>query len=110
MANTYIWLVEGMKCYPQYAGKENVVFTVYWRCNGTDGEYTATVYNSQTIVYDPSEKFTPYENLTEKQVLEWLKESMGADQVAEYESNLATQLANIKNPPSKFLPIPWASS
>jgi len=46
MANTYTWVIEAMDCVPQEDGQTDVVITVHWRQNATDGTYNATVYGT----------------------------------------------------------------
>lgn len=110
MAIVYDWVVEQMSAYPQYEGEQDVVFTVYWRLNGTDGGYAATVYGSVGVSYNPQTPFTPYENLTQEQVIGWVKEALntGKVKVADYEASIAKQIEDQKNPPVVTPPLPWA--
>ena len=81
MTNTYTWLVEYMSCYPQADGEADVVFTVGWRCNATDGTYNATQYGSVGVPYVAGDPYTPYADLTETQVQGWVWAN-GVDQAA----------------------------
>lgn len=83
MAVTYTWVIEQMNCYPQANGKTDVVFNVAWRLNGTDGKYSATVYGTIGLQpYQAGDPFTPYDQLTEDQVVGWVEAAMGEEQVA----------------------------
>lgn len=110
MAIAYNWVIEQMSAYPEYEGQKDVVFTVTWRLNGTDGTYNATVYGSVGITpYQSGEPFTPYNSLTQAQVVGWVQASLGEEQVAELEANVAGQIQNQINPPVVTPPLPWAS-
>lgn len=108
MAVTYEWVIEQMSCYPEYEGEQDVVFTVCWRLNGNEGDYNGTVYGSVGVTYEAGSPFTPYADLTQDQVVGWVKAALGDEQVAAYEANVAGQIENQKNPPVVNPPLPWA--
>lgn len=108
MAITYNWTVAQLDCYPEHEGHTDVVFTAHWRCDGTDGEYTAGVYGSVGLTFDPESPFTAYADLTEAQVIGWVKDALGAEQVADYEASVAAQIEAQINPPVVMPPLPWS--
>ena len=110
MTISHIWTVAQMDAYPEYEGHSDVVFTVHWRLNGTDGEYTAGVYGSVGLTLDPEAKFTPFEKLTEAQVIGWVHETLGEERVASYEENVANQIEALVNPPVVTPPLPWGAA
>ena len=111
MAIVNNWQVVQMDCYPDVDGEKDVVFTVHWTLTGTEtqGEktYTGSVYGSVGVTLDAESPFTPYDQLTEQQVLGWVWES-GVDKDAS-EANVAQQIANQINPPVVTPPLPWAA-
>lgn len=109
MAIEYTWLVEQMEAYPQKDGFSDVVFTVHWRVNAADGQYFSTVYGSQGVTLNPDETFTPYADLTQEQVIAWVKDAMGQGHVASIEDNLAGLIANQITPPVVTPPLPWVA-
>ena len=108
MAITNTWGVVQLDCYPEYEGETDVVFTVHWTLNGTDGTYNGSVYGSVGLTLDEGATFTPYDQLTEAQVIGWVQDALGDEQVAAYEANVAQQIANQANPPVVAPPLPWA--
>lgn len=108
MAVTYTWSVAQMDCYPQEGGETDVVFNVHWTLTGTDGTYTGYAYGTQAVTVDPDVPFTPYAELTEAQVIGWVQTAMGAETVADYEANVAEQIANQATPPVVTPTLPWA--
>jgi len=112
MTATINWQVTRMDCYPQEDGKSDVVFTVHWTCSGTQTEgettYNGSVYSTCGVSLDPEAPFTPYEQLTQEQVLGWIWAS-GVDKSAT-EAAVQQQIDNQINPPVVTPPLPWAAA
>ena len=108
MAITNTWAVVQMDAYPEYEGNADVVFTVHWTLTAVDGEHAGSVYGSVGLTLDPEATYVPYANLTEAQVIGWVKDALGEEQVASYEANVAQQIADAKNPPVVTPALPWA--
>jgi hypothetical protein len=116
MANTYTWIVEQMDCYPTYESQTNVVFTVHWRCNATSDQtqvvngqtvpYTANIYGTRGLTYTAGSPYTPYAQLTQQQVLEWIWAN-NVDQNAT-QTALDGMIANQINPPVVSPALPWS--
>lgn len=107
MAIVYNWNVLQMSAYPEYEGETDVVFLVNWGLTGVDGEYIGYVYGSTPVTLNPESPFTPYADLTLDQVVGWVQDALGAEQVSAYEENVANQIADKKNPPVVNPPLPW---
>ena len=101
---TILWLIERLLCKPLEGSNPDVVITADWRCNGTDETYSGTCYGSCSF-QPPTGSFTPYEDLTQEQVLDWCYEN-GVDKTA-IEANVSAQIENQINPPVVVLPLPW---
>ena len=101
---TILWLIERLLVKPTEGSNIDVVITADWRCNGTDETYSGTCYGSSSFPA-PSGSFTPYEDLTQEQVLGWCYEN-GVDKNA-IEANVTLQIENQINPPVVRLPLPW---
>jgi len=101
---TLSWIIERLLVKPTEGSLTDVVITADWRCNGTDGTYSGTCYGSSSFA-PPSENFTPYDQLTQDQVLGWCF-SNGVDQAA-IEANVTLQIENQINPPIIAPPLPW---
>lgn len=99
------WVIEWMECKPAEGQYTNVVITAGWRCNGIDGNYAATIYGTSSFA-QPGNPFTPYDQLTEQQVLNWCWADGGVNK-AEAESNVNVQIQNQINPPVVQFPLPW---
>jgi len=107
------WIIERLLVKPTEGSLTDVVITADWRCNGiettgsgdTEKTYSGTCYGSCSFA-PPTENFTPYDQLTEQQVLDWCWEN-GVDKTA-IEANVSLQIQNQINPPVVVLPLPWA--
>ena len=98
------WLIERLLVKPTEGPNTDVVITADWRCNGSQESFFGTCYGSTSFAL-PSGSFTPYEDLTQDQVLGWCFAS-GVDQTA-IEANVTAQIANQINPPVVTMPLPW---
>jgi len=104
---TPIWTIDWLKTTPTTATPPEYVIQCGWRCNGTDGAYSASVYGTCSFTQEPDENgdFTPYTELTQDMVLSWCWGS-GVPKEAT-EANVAQQIENQKNPPFIQPPLPW---
>jgi hypothetical protein len=101
---TLSWIIERLLVKPTEGSLTDVVITADWRCNGTQDQYSGTCYGSCSF-QPPSGSFTPYDQLTEQQVLDWCYAN-GVDQAA-IEANVTAQINDQINPPIIAPPLPW---
>ena len=88
------------------------VVVAHWRVTEeeTVGEhtYTASSYGTQGFSYDAADPdFVPYDQLTEAQVLQWVWDAMGVDQVVGIQEALAANIEEQKAPKTA-VGTPWA--
>jgi hypothetical protein len=98
------WIIERLLVKPTEGSLTDVVITADWRCNGSQDQYSGTCYGSASFA-PPTEAFTPYEDLTQDQVLGWCYAN-GVDQAA-IEANVTQQINDQINPPVIAPPLPW---
>ena len=101
---TINWIIERLLVKPTEGSLTDVVITADWRCNGTQDQYSGTCYGSASFA-PPTENFTPYDQLTQDQVLGWCYAN-GVDQAA-IEANVTQQINDQINPPIIAPPLPW---
>ena len=101
---TLSWIIERLLVKPTEGSETNVVITADWRCNGSQDQYSGTCYGSASFA-PPSGEFTPYEDLTQDQVLGWCYAN-GVDKTA-IEANVTQQINDQINPPVIAPPLPW---
>ena len=101
------WQITKLDCYPQYENQTDVVFTVHWTCSGTDGTYTGSVYSTCSVTYVADTPYTPFADLTQDQVLDWIWAS-GVDKYSA-QAAVQTQIDNQINPPIVSPQLPWSN-
>jgi len=106
---TYSWTITALNCYPQYQGEQDVVFSIFADYTGTDGTYSSTIEVAQALVLDNTSTFTPYADLTENQVLGWLIEALGPQQIDQMQLKIQAQINADNQPPFVQLPLPWSN-
>ena len=82
------------------------VVNLLWTVTGVDGDNTASIDgNSQFTVQEGI--FTPYDQLTESQVIGWIP----AEQIASAQSCVQGQIDSMINPPvsPQNTPLPWSA-
>ena len=103
---TINWIIERLLVKPTEGTLTDVVITADWRCNGSQDQYSGTCYGSASFA-PPTGSFTPYDQLTEQQVLDWCFAN-GVDKTA-IEANVTQQINDQINPPIIAPPLPWLS-
>jgi len=84
---------------------DGYVFTAHYTVDANDGTYSAGAYGS--VGLEKPETLVPYADLTEEQVVGWVKAAIGGDdKVAEVEAALQKQLDEQKAP-TKATGTPW---
>jgi hypothetical protein len=80
------------------------VTTVHYSVIKTDGDFTASTYG--TIGFESGTPATPFESLTESQVITWVKDKLGEEVV---EAALVAQIEAQRNP-VQASGLPWAQA
>jgi hypothetical protein len=107
MANTYTWVINSLECYPTLEQQQNVVCNIFYYVVGTDGTNTVSISGNQAINYISNNSFTPYESLTEAQIITWLQEEIGNNQIIAIQNALDVQLNGLSNPIKIKPKLPW---
>ena len=108
---TFTWAIQSMTCEKQADGQTDVVVRAVWFCEGQQtvdaGTFRAGQSGVCSFTYTPGESFTPYDQLTQDQVLGWCWAN-GVDQNA-VEAAVAAQIAQAIDNPYVTLPLPWTA-
>lgn len=103
------WKVDSIRCLKEVDQYTDVVYEVAWRVFASKGTYSADAYGSAYLLFEESDNFIPYEDLTEEDVLEWVFNSMGEGRKTEIENSVTNDLNNLIQPKFVANPLPWAS-
>ena len=106
MATSFNWVISQLDCLPQSPEGADYVVTAHWQCNGSDGQYSGSVYSTCSFAVVQGEQFVPYADLTQDMVLSWCWAN-GVDK-ASAEAAVQQQIDNQINPPIVSPPLPWS--
>ena len=111
MATTFTWKIQRMTCAPIENGQKDVVVTASWTCQGVDEaaarRFSGSRAGTCTFTYTGGD-FTPYDQLTEDQVLGWCWSS-GVDKTGT-EAVIEQQIQEQAGAPVIISqPLPWAA-
>jgi hypothetical protein len=74
---------------------QSIVKNIVWTLTANDSKNQASVSTATQIKFDPSSSFTPYEQLTESQVIQWVKDTLG-DNIKIYENVVDAKLKKLQ--------------
>lgn len=96
---------------PVLDGQTDVVVSAQWNILGEDQDASYNLTGLQNFTIKQGEGFTPYDQLTEAQVVGWVQETLGENQVANMESAVQGSLDALNNPPVEpvIAPLPWSN-
>jgi hypothetical protein len=94
---TIIWSIEQLN----RELSDGLVTTAHWRCTAVDGDQSVSTCGS--VGFERSGTFIPYDNLTQEEVLGWVKPQL---EVADIEAGLQSHLEAKKNPVTAT-GVPW---
>jgi len=95
MANTYKFILSSLNAKIQDGDLANVIETVHWRLQGSDGTNTTDVYGSVGLDAPEAGSFIPSGQLTEATVISWLEAKLDVDAL---KAGLDAQLELAANP------------
>ncbi len=107
--NTYVWSIESLDCVPSKDGLTNIVSVIHWRCKGSDGVNNTEVYGVVGLEHDAEEPFVDYASLIRETVIDWAKEALKEEKVAEIQALLDNTLDMLANPPIISPKLPWSN-
>ena len=86
---------------------DNGVVVAHWRASDVDGDHSGSSYGTCGFTPDASaDGYVAYDNLTEENVIGWVKDSMGEEAVTGVEDSIAAQIADSKAP-AISVGTPW---
>lgn len=77
--------------------ENNYVAEVMASCKHKEGQGASVVVHSSTFEGEPDENFIPFEELTKEQVLDWVKEDLGVDEVNRIEDKVVSEATSRNN-------------
>lgn len=109
---TYNWNCRTVDTYPTHSGETDVVYNVHWRVTGISEEldangnpYSSTNIGTQSLNTEDLSNFTAFDSIVHSDVVAWVKEAMGAEQVASIEESIENQINALITPVSVTLKV-----
>ena len=98
MTTTYTWKINRLIT-EHIDGQQNVVTTVSYEIKGDDGTNQGTSGGKLSVKYNANETFTPFEELTEQQIIDWVTTKLGDWGINREKSIVDEHLNNLKSTP-----------
>jgi hypothetical protein len=109
---TINWNCKTVDVYPTEGEYTDVVYNVHWIVTGTSDQtdpegnpYTGRVIGTEMLDTSTIVDFVPFADLTNEIAVQWTKDAMGAERVAEIEANVEAQINQEINPTSVTMTI-----
>ena len=109
----YTWAITSLKKTTE-GELANVVVQTYWTCTGTDADGDSGTFSGATpfpLSGVNADTFTPYEDLTEADVIGWIQAVVVGPYKDYVDGQIAKQIA-LKKQPVEEVPsndLPWAA-
>ena len=97
---TNTWDIVQLDCQP-----DEYVVTAHWTLMATDGTYTGSVYGS--VSFEVKTPYIAFTDITLEKAIAWVQGSLGAEQVASYETAVADQIQDQITPTIVTPKLPW---
>jgi hypothetical protein len=108
MSISYQWCIKKLECVPLLEGNRNVVCSISWELHGVNERNVSSfVYSNQEIAYEQNASFVNFNNLTKKQVEDWVIAAIGEIHVNAYKQIVAEKIDAIENPKVISPALPW---
>lgn len=92
----YTWKIDSVMAHEEMFGEKDVIFAINFRIIASDESGSFNVISSTTgVAYDESSVYTPYNTITEEQLLEWVFKCLSEHSRAELEQKAGTRTPNI---------------
>ena len=101
---TFTTTITNMYTLPQVEGQTDVVVNVLFNVAGFDGQYAAEIRGNQQCTLTPGQAFTPYDQLTQEQVIGWLDPQMISNSQACVQGQINSMITPPVSPTNQALP------
>ena len=104
MAITYKWNIYALDAHVSHEGKSDVIYTVHYGLNGSDGDHSDNMIGTYSLEYD-KDNFKEYADLKESDIIGWLEAGLDVDAL---KASIKNDIDLKKNPVSKTYSNPFA--
>ena len=104
MAITYKWNIYALDAHVSHEGKSDVIYTVHYGLNGSEGDHTDNMIGTHSVDFD-KDNFIEYADLKESDIIGWLEAGLDVDAL---KATIKKDIDLKKNPVSKTYSNPFA--
>ena len=103
----YTWTVNQM--FTLNTPDPGFVVRAFWTFTGSDSGVSASLSGVSEFT-QPGDPFTPYDQLTQDQVIGWVQASLGPQEIAGMETSINANIQSQLSPPPipEPQPLPWS--
>jgi len=101
MSTTFTWNISNL----EREVIDGYVYVCHYTVDAKDDTYSSGAYGSIGLAR-PEDEMIPYSQLTPEVCVQWVKDQLGEEKVAEVEAALQSQLDEQRNP-TKAAGCPW---
>ncbi len=109
---TFEWNCKTVDVHPTEGEYTDVVYNIHWIVTGTSDQvdpegnaYTSTSIGTQMLDTSTITDFIPFADLTNAEVVQWTKDTMGTEQVDKIEAGIESSISEEINPTSITMTI-----
>ena len=100
--------ITGMEAYPVKDGVPLYVFRVYWNYEGKDEKFSTAMQGSTDVPTSDPQSATPYDQLTQEQVMGWVQTYTPSWMWEEYTDKITAWITAQYTPATLNPPLPWS--
>lgn len=104
---TYSKTINSLEAYTSIDGYSNVVFIIYWTLIGEENGVKGTSVITTYVPYISGQAFTPYSQLTEEQINNWIDLYTPLTFITQAKKTINEEINQQQQ--TVTLPVPWAT-
>ena len=105
MATQFTWTINGLQV--MQSPEPNTVTMSNFTILGDDSGTTGSVTYSVNLLPASPANFTPFDQITQEQAVQWTQEALGPERVISMEAEVQAQIDAQKIPTPQPAPLPW---
>lgn len=103
------WKIYNVEYIESVSDKSKVIKNIHWWAQQTDDNGNRGYsWGNQQLDINNLTSFTEWDNVTETQCIDWVKDAMGEKVVNQVESDIASQLINPDPLRKRAYGLPWS--
>ena len=103
MAITYKWNIYALDAHISHEGKSDVIYTIHYGLNGSDGGHSDNMIGTYSLEYD-KDNFKEYADLEKSDIIGWLEAGLDVNDLKE---TIKNKIDILKTPVSKTYRNPF---